>query len=311
MPRRTKALLTLILCAPILTEIVSGNTPVHALLDPRNDLFLLMAYSVPLLVIRELAFRWRLSTAGLFVLGLAYGIWNEGLLAQTLIRVEHVPIDTFDRYIYAAGFNFSWAAVILPWHAFLAVMFPLALVAGLFPSSVQLAWLGKRTLATLAAMLLALMVCISIVRQPHFQMLACLFAIMGLASISHLLRTGGGESKSKEDLRTVSPVVFGVLAYPIFILGAIALARNRVPAVAYFTVVTAILAGLAAFSRHYNLLRPPAAVRLAIGGYLAASGFNIVSGIAHHSLERILTGGTLAATFLVLASLGSLPRVSR
>jgi hypothetical protein len=123
---RAKALLTLVFSAPILTEIVSGNTPAHGLLDPRIGLFLFMAYSLPLLVIRELTLRWRLTTLGVFPLGLAYGIWNEGLLAQTLIRFEQLPIDKFDRYIYAAGFNFSWAAMIVPWHALLAVVFPLS-----------------------------------------------------------------------------------------------------------------------------------------------------------------------------------------
>jgi hypothetical protein len=86
---RTKALLTLVFLAPILTEVVSGNTPAHALLDPRVTLFLLVAYGLPLLVVRELQLRWQLSNFGVFLLGLAYGIWNEGLLAQTLIRAEY------------------------------------------------------------------------------------------------------------------------------------------------------------------------------------------------------------------------------
>ncbi len=44
--------------------------------------------------------RWRLSTRGIVLLGLTYGILNEGLVAQTLVRYDHVPIDRFDRYIY-------------------------------------------------------------------------------------------------------------------------------------------------------------------------------------------------------------------
>jgi hypothetical protein len=97
MALRTKALLTLILTAPVLTEIVSGNTPVHRFLDPRVPIFFVVAYSLPLVVIREAAFRKQISMAGVFVLGLAYGIWNEGLLAQTLIRFDHIPINKFDH----------------------------------------------------------------------------------------------------------------------------------------------------------------------------------------------------------------------
>src|SRR5512135_1878497 len=94
-----KALLALVLLAPVLTEVATGNTPLRAYLDPRIALFLTLAYSVPAVVIRELAVRRRLSVGGVFLLGLAYGIWNEGLLAQTLIRAEHVPIDRFDHYM--------------------------------------------------------------------------------------------------------------------------------------------------------------------------------------------------------------------
>jgi hypothetical protein len=53
----TKAMLTLVAIAPILTEIVSENAPPHALLHPSIATFLFAAYSIPLLVIRELSVR--------------------------------------------------------------------------------------------------------------------------------------------------------------------------------------------------------------------------------------------------------------
>jgi hypothetical protein len=34
---------------------------------------------------------------GGFLLGLGYGIWNEGLLAQTLLRFDQIPIAQFPR----------------------------------------------------------------------------------------------------------------------------------------------------------------------------------------------------------------------
>lgn len=46
MSTRVKAILTLAVSAPILTEIASGNTPAHALLSLRIDLFLLGVVAV-------------------------------------------------------------------------------------------------------------------------------------------------------------------------------------------------------------------------------------------------------------------------
>jgi hypothetical protein len=303
MTSQTKAFLTLVISAPILTEIVSGNTPAHALLNPRIDLFLLVAYSLPLLVIREVFLRWRLPALGLFLLGLAYGIWNEGLLAQTLIRHEHVPMEQFDGYIYAAGFNFSWAAVIVPWHALLAVAFPMALAGGLFPSCERKRFLGNRTFAALTAILAALILFISVARKPHPQMLVCLFAMSTLVFLAYLLR-GSQAAESRSHPRQAIPFLLGALAYPAFIFGAIALASNRVPASAYFAIIFAIFAGLAALGRRYNVNTAPAATGFALGAYFAASLFNMAGGVAHHSLEKVLTGAILAGVFSLLAIAG-------
>ena len=303
MTTQAKALLTLVCCAPILTEIVSGNTPAHAFLDPRVAVFLVPAYSWPLLVIRELALRWRLSTLGVFVLGLAYGVVNEGLLAQTLLRYEHVPINQFDRYIYWGGFNLSWAVVIVPWHALLAVVFPLALVGGLFPACAEERWLGKRAFAVLAAPLVAAVIFVSVVRTPQRQMLACLIAIVTCVIVSYVLR-GGRDVKIVKDSRRLFPFVFGAVAYPVFVAGSIVLAANRVAPLAYFAAVGALFAALAVLSAHYRLLVMPATARLSLGAYFAASAFTLAGGIAHRSVEPILTGAMLAAFFLGIAFAG-------
>ena len=300
MTQRTKALITLLVCPPILTEIVSGNTPVHALLDPRVAVFLFLAYSWPLLVIRELALRWRVSKLGVFVLGLGYGVLNEGLLAQTLLRAEHVPIGQFDHYVYAGGFNFSWAVVIVPWHALLAVAFPLALIGGLFPSCAEQRWLGSRTMAALAGTFAAAIIFVAAVRKPHRQMLACLFAIAACVVASYFLRSETGLRFSNGSRRAL-PFVYGAAAYPVFLIGSIVMAAGRVVPIAYFATVCLVFAALAWWCYRLRFLTLPAAARLALGTYFAASVFNATGGIAHGSLEHILTGAILAAVFLSAA----------
>ena len=299
-----KALFTLAAIAPILTEIVSGNTPAHALLDPRIVLFLLMAYSLPLLIIRELSVRWRLSTAGVFLLGLAYGILNEGLIAQTLLRSEHVPIDKFDHYIYAAGFNFSWFCVIVPWHALLAVLFPITLVAFWFPNCSQTTWLGTRAFAALSAVLVALITFLGVVRRPHPQMLACLFGLAVLVAFATFFRARGAPQPPGKG-RWVAAFLFGIVAYFAFFLGTIVLAKIRVPALAFLAIAPTGLAALARFSRRVEFLILPTAASVALGVYFAVSAFNGLGGIARHSMEKGLTGTSLAVVFLYLAYRGA------
>ena len=300
MPSRTKALLTLLVAPPILTEIASGNTPAHAFLNPRVVLFLILAYSFPLLIIRECSLRLRLSAAGVFLLGLAYGIVNEGLLAQTLLRNEHVPIDTFDHYIYLAGFNFSWTCVIVPWHAFFAVLFPLALLAFWFPACAQTLWLSTRAFKMLAAIFVALMAFFSLVRTPHLQMLVCFLCIAALSCTAFFFRDPSPPSRQPPVRRAV-PFLFGLFAYPFFVLGSIALAAKHAPAPVFFLFVVVVLLGVALIARRGEFLLQPVAAYLALGGYVSVSFFHFLAGIAHHSPEGIATGGVLVVSFLYLA----------
>ncbi|MGB8475136.1 MAG: hypothetical protein WCE61_13710 [Candidatus Acidiferrum sp.] len=300
MSSKIKAMVTLVIIAPLLTEMVSGNTPAHAFLKPQIALFLLMAYGFPLLIIREFSLRRRLSKFGVFCLGLAYGIVNEGLLAQTLLRWEHVPIDKFDHYFYVAGFNLSWALVIVPWHALFAVFFPLVLVASWFPKCAKDLWLEKRSFAALTTTLVALLVFIPLARKPHPQMIVCMLTIAAFVFIASLFRNGGKPDEKGNYSRTVS-FLLGMAAYPVLFLSPIILAAKRVSAPVYFIAVPAILILLAVAGWRAGVLHLPGAAPLALGAYFSMSIFQLFGGIRHHSAEAVATGAFFASGFLVLA----------
>ena len=50
--------------------------------------------------------RRQLGLAGLFVLGLVYGIFNEGIIAKTFYLATNVPINKFDGYGYVLALPF-------------------------------------------------------------------------------------------------------------------------------------------------------------------------------------------------------------
>jgi hypothetical protein len=288
------------LLAPVLTEIVSGNTQPHALLNQKVSGFLLLAYSFPLLIIRELTWRWRLPAPGVFLLGLAYGIVNEGLLAQTLIRSEHLPISNFDHYLYAAGINFSWICLIVPWHALLAIVFPLTLIASWFPACAQEAWLGNRAFASLTAVLVAALAFVASVRSPHPQMRVFLGAIAVLVFVASLFRNRMARQVRQND-RQMRAFQFGILFYFVFFLETILLAAARVPSVVFLIAVMALLLGFARLVWWQEFELQPAAAQLALGSYFAASGFSFLGAVLHRSLEGAVTASFLAVGFVILS----------
>jgi hypothetical protein len=297
---RTKAILTMSLLTPVLTEIVSGNTQPHALLNPKVSGFLLLAYSFPLLIIRELTWRWQLPVPGIFLLGLAYGIVNEGLLAQTLIRPEHVPISNFDHYLYAAGINFSWMCLIVPWHALLAIVFPLTLIACWFPACAQEAWLGNRAFASLTAVLVAALAFVASVRTPRPQMHVFLGAIAVLVFVASLFRKRMA-SPARQNDRRMRAFQFGIVFYFAFFLGTILLAAARMPSAVFFSAVAALLLGFSWLTRRQEFQLQPAAAHLALGSYFAASGFSFLGAVLHRSLEGAVTASFLAVGFVIVA----------
>jgi hypothetical protein len=297
MHSRFKAILTLVLIAPVLTEIVSGNTPPHALLRPRIDLFLIAVYSLPLLVIRETAIRCRLGTAGVFLLGLAYGLLNEGLIAQTLIRYQRVPMPNFDGYLCASGINFSWAALILPWHALMAVIFPIALLGFWFPSCAQSTWLGKRAFAVLALVVAGGSAFLGLVRTPHFQMRISLLTMAALVACAGLFR-GEHLPAIRMEMRKWTAFAIGGTFYIAMFGGANVLASRKVPAELYLAAVTLLFAALGWIARRFEFERLPDSAMVALGAYFAASLFNGLRGVVRHSPEAVVCGTILSLAFL-------------
>ena len=145
MGQRLMSAFMLVLFATVLPELLSGSTPPQAFLSPDVFSFCLFAYGIPVLLVRAFAQRHGLGLAALFLLGLGYGIINEGLLAKTVFRNEDVPIDIFDGYGFRGGIQWAWAGFILPWHAMASVILPIVLTHRTFPLAANKTWLGRRT----------------------------------------------------------------------------------------------------------------------------------------------------------------------
>lgn len=150
------AAISLILLATILPELVSGNTPAHMLFTPGPFLFFIVAYGLPVLVIRELAIRHGIGLTGLFLIGLGYGLINEALLAKTIFLETGVPIDVYDGYGFVSGVQWAWIAFILPWHAVTSVILPISFAHLVQPAVSGRPWLGVRTAAGIAVLLFTL-----------------------------------------------------------------------------------------------------------------------------------------------------------
>lgn len=135
-------ILLLVLLAPVLAETLSGATPPTVLVLPGVLFsFVVLVYGVQVLVIREVAVRTGVGMIGLWLLGVAYGIYNEALLAGTVFAPLANPIEEFADFGVVRHIRIPYALWILAWHGLFSVVTPVLLVERLCPRAAGRPWL--------------------------------------------------------------------------------------------------------------------------------------------------------------------------
>ncbi|WP_437186028.1 hypothetical protein SH668x_003155 [Planctomicrobium sp. SH668] len=200
-------------------ELVTGSTPLHAFLNPITLVFLTLGYGLPVLLIREFACRRQIGLGGLILCGTAYGIFNEGVLAKTLLLETGTPIRQFDGYGDAIGIGWPWGTFISIWHGFASVVFPIFFTHFFFRAVSVQAWLRTTRsffLLSLGLVALGSLVFLSDTRRDgivgNIEQLIALYGIMVLLmGASLLLRRGSLTLTGRPSL------LAGILGVSVFV----------------------------------------------------------------------------------------------
>src|SRR5262249_30634749 len=142
---RLRYALGLAVLAPFLAETVaSSNTP--ALLFPVLLPIYLLIYGLPALLVREAWVRRWIGWPGVAVLGLAYAMLNEGLIAATWFKLApgtgKVLAFTPTQALHAAGVNWAVAANLVVFHTLYSIVLPCVLAEALSTRARGRPWLG-------------------------------------------------------------------------------------------------------------------------------------------------------------------------
>jgi hypothetical protein len=251
--RRSAPAATLFLLAPVIGEVLFGAIPLSKL--PFGLLGVLGLYGGGAILVRELVRRRRLGATWLVLLGLAYGLIEEGLVVQSLFDQHYPGLDFLGSYGHWLGVNWVWAQFIVPYHAVFSIAIPIVITELLFPERRDTPWVSARGLAGVALVFVAN--CLLLAR---FQ--------FGLFT-SHAPRVSLGANIGAA-LVAIALIVAAFLAAP----GRVRTAD--LPAASQRTIrLTGVLSGLAWFVGLRVLLigdgkNAPAAVILVAGAVIAA-----------------------------------------
>jgi hypothetical protein len=135
---------TLFVLAPLIGEVLFGALPLSQL--PFGLLGLIGLYGGGALLVRETARRRGLSAWWVVALGLAYGLFEEGTVVQSLFDQHFRGLDFLGFYGHWAGVNWVWSLFIVPYHAVFSITIPIALVELRYPAKRREPWLGGAAL---------------------------------------------------------------------------------------------------------------------------------------------------------------------
>lgn len=134
--------LVLIVLAPTIAELLLGDLLLNSSFVPTLLMYVLL-YGSGAVLVREVARRLHLGWPGIIVLGLAYGVVEEGLILQTVFNQHFPGLGTLGSYGRAWGVNWFYMAGVLAMHAVWSITLPIFVTERLFPSLADRSWLGR------------------------------------------------------------------------------------------------------------------------------------------------------------------------
>ncbi|AEV85763.1 hypothetical protein ACWT_4741 [Actinoplanes sp. SE50] len=147
--------LRILVLAPFFGEGLSGSSPPLDLLMPGRLAFMMALYGCGALVCRDIAHRFRLGLPGLILLGVAYAIWEEGLVDRYWFLPAFWTDSGIGSYSVVGHTNLLLAAHLTVFHTTISIGAAILVVEALVPRARDRPWASRPALGltglTLAA----------------------------------------------------------------------------------------------------------------------------------------------------------------
>lgn len=288
MKKKILPLLFLVVFTTVFTELLTGNIPGPIFMHPVTLVLLIIYYGLPVIAIRDLAITKKLSVKGLFVMGLAYGIFNEGIVAKTLLMADGLPLPSFDGYTLSLGLSIPWMLFIIVWHAINSVILPITVCNVLFPAQKEEAWLSPKAMWTVLIIPGALGGLQFFRGSPTPTVLTTVLIIaliFVLSRVSYLFFDLAPKSSAPK----ARSIVFGFLFVFIHSLVLMTVAGMQLPLLLYILIAVGLPLGLYKLLQKMDLLGLHNIAYYAVGNYAAlaiirltatSAGYSSLMGIA-------------------------------
>ncbi|MGA2819060.1 MAG: hypothetical protein ABSF61_00155 [Anaerolineales bacterium] len=111
-----------------------------------------LLYGGGAILIRELALRWGKGWRTVFLLGMTFGIVEEGLMVKSRFDINWPDAKALGQYGRWEGINWVWATHLTLYHMVFSIAIPIVLVTLMFPERRRDAWIGQKGFYILAGL---------------------------------------------------------------------------------------------------------------------------------------------------------------
>jgi len=145
--------IVLFFLSPIIGELLSGSAPPVEFFNPFGLIILPALYGSGAILAREITLKWGKRWPTILILGLAYGIIEEGLMIKSFFDPAWQDLGLLGVYGRWGGVNWVWTVFLTLYHAVFSIAIPILLVELMFPKRRDGRWLGKKGMIFFSALL--------------------------------------------------------------------------------------------------------------------------------------------------------------
>lgn len=144
MKRKSASTLTLLFLSPGIAELLSSSAPPLEFFNPIGFLMLLALYGFGCILIREYRIRNDLDSSSILLLGMAYGIVEEGIAVKSFFNPAWQDIGILGEYGRFIGVNWVWSIGLTLYHAIISIAIPIAITELMYSDIAGERWIESR-----------------------------------------------------------------------------------------------------------------------------------------------------------------------
>jgi len=144
---------TLFFLSPLLGEVVSAYQSPFDMLNPLKLVITVVPYGCGALIVRELLVRRQKGWISLVLLGLAFGLFFEGIVTRVIFNPHWEDLGDLGEYSHRYGVNWTLAVGIVHFQAAISIVCAILLAEMIFPAQRHASWITTGKLIRCALVL--------------------------------------------------------------------------------------------------------------------------------------------------------------